>query len=49
MFADNAKCTPCTKKYSYYSLYIFCKDNNIDLLKDYSTTKLNQYSNIEGT
>lgn len=48
MFVENAKCTDCNNKYSYSSLITHCKNNNIILLKDYSNTKITQYSNIEG-
>jgi hypothetical protein len=48
MFVENAKCTDCNNKYSYSSLITYCKNNNIVLLKDYSNTKITQYSNIEG-
>ena len=48
MFVENAKCTDCNNKYSYNSLITYCKNNSIVLLKDYSNTKITQYSNIEG-
>lgn len=47
-FSDNAKCTNCNKKYSYTSLISFCKDNNMELLEDYSKKKLTQHTTIKG-
>jgi hypothetical protein len=47
-FVENAKCANCNKKYSYNSLMSFCKDKNIELLEDYSTKKITQYTTIKG-
>lgn len=48
MFVVNAKCMECNNKYCYSSLIAYCNNNNIILLKDYSNTKITQYTVIDG-
>jgi len=47
---DNQCCSNCAKdnKFTYSNLITFCKENNIELLKDYSTIKVLSQSQIEG-
>ena len=46
---DNQNCSNCANdnKFSYKYLMSFCKENDIELLKDYSTIKISSQSQIE--